>query len=305
MRIFVVVLFSAFGANIAFAVPINISEIIYPQTKTTHFGQADDVGFAARAPPLAVSNVAGSGGTGVALCTIGGYAIIIHGLDNASTGMDIFISGEGQQTIGAVQLQALGDALGLPQSVIDATILAYDIAGPIGVTGTVAFGRLSRTDVVQDVVDTATNRGLGSNSYVELLPRSIGSQADNFSGGAYQTVRTTEETVIYRSFGGDARLQGGYATPTQGASRSDLAIEPDWGNSMRFEATVIVPRGTTLNVGTAGPQATLPGGGSQILMPRGWNGIPVNNNTVRITDTSTGRTYSYNEFATEFPDLTR
>ena len=105
---------------------------------------------------------AGSGGTGVALCTIGGYAIIIHGLDNASTGMDIFISGQGQQTIGAVQLQALGDALGLPQSVIDATILAYDIAGPIGVTGTVAFGRLSRTASVQNIVDTATNREIWS-----------------------------------------------------------------------------------------------------------------------------------------------
>ncbi len=111
--------------------------------------------------------------------------------------------------------------------------------------------------------------------------------------------------MIYRSFGGDARLQGGYASPTQGASRADLAIEPDWGNTMRFEARVTVPSGTTLNVGSAGPQATLPGGGSQILMPRGWDGIPVNNNTVRITDTTTGRTYSYDEFATEFPDLAR
>lgn len=103
---------------------------------------------------------AGSGGTGVALCTIGGYAVIIHGFDNAATGMDVFISGEGQQTIGADVLQALGDSLGLPQSAIDATILAYDIAGPVGVTGTVAMRGLPRTGVVQDIVDTVRNRTL-------------------------------------------------------------------------------------------------------------------------------------------------
>jgi hypothetical protein len=55
--LFVALLFSTLGASMALAVPMATSEIIYPQTKTTYFSQPDDVSFAARAPPLAVTNV--------------------------------------------------------------------------------------------------------------------------------------------------------------------------------------------------------------------------------------------------------
>lgn len=52
----------------------------------------------------------------------------------------------------------------------------------------------------------ATNRGFGSDAFVEVLRQNIGARADDFTDGVYQTVRTTEETVIYRAFGGEARL---------------------------------------------------------------------------------------------------
>ncbi|HIE30063.1 TPA: hypothetical protein EYP66_22590, partial [Candidatus Poribacteria bacterium] len=45
----------------AFAMPMMASEIIYSQTETTPIAEGDDVGFAARAPPLAVPNVAATG----------------------------------------------------------------------------------------------------------------------------------------------------------------------------------------------------------------------------------------------------
>ena len=54
----VVMLFSAFGANMAFVMPIAASDFSYPQAEIAHLAQADDVGFSACAPPLAAANVA-------------------------------------------------------------------------------------------------------------------------------------------------------------------------------------------------------------------------------------------------------
>ena len=62
LRLFAVLLVSAFGANMAFAVPMTASEISFHQTENTVLAQPMDVGFAARAPPLAVPNVAVKGG---------------------------------------------------------------------------------------------------------------------------------------------------------------------------------------------------------------------------------------------------
>ena len=62
LHLCVVRLFSALGASIAFAVPMTASEISFFQAETPHFTQADDVGFTARAPPMAVSNTEASAG---------------------------------------------------------------------------------------------------------------------------------------------------------------------------------------------------------------------------------------------------
>jgi hypothetical protein len=53
------------------------------------------------------------------------------------------------------------------------------------------------------------------------------------------------------------------------------ALLPEWNNSREFEATLEVPAGQILNVGTVAPQTTmsgavLPGGADQILLPRDW-----------------------------------
>ena len=65
LRLFVAMLFSALGASMVFAVPLMTSDITYFQAETTLFAQADNVGFTARAPPTAMSNVAATGGTTV------------------------------------------------------------------------------------------------------------------------------------------------------------------------------------------------------------------------------------------------
>lgn len=75
LRFCVVMLLSAFGTNMAFAVPTSVSNITYFQPETTHSAQGGDVGFAARAPPLAIANVAVTGG----ITAIQGGAFSLHG----------------------------------------------------------------------------------------------------------------------------------------------------------------------------------------------------------------------------------
>ena len=75
-----VMLFSVFGTNIAFAVPLVTSEIIYPQTEITHFTQGENVGFTARAPPMAAASVVGTGGVTV----IQSSAFFLHGQETVA-----------------------------------------------------------------------------------------------------------------------------------------------------------------------------------------------------------------------------
>lgn len=65
LRFCVVMLLSAFGTNMAFAVPTSASNITYFQPETTHFAQGANVSFASRAPPIAVANIEITGGVTV------------------------------------------------------------------------------------------------------------------------------------------------------------------------------------------------------------------------------------------------
>ena len=80
LRLCVVLLFSISGVSMAFAVPLVTSDITYFQTETTDFVQIDDTGFAARAPPVAVANVAITGG----VTSIQGSAFALHGQESVA-----------------------------------------------------------------------------------------------------------------------------------------------------------------------------------------------------------------------------
>lgn len=92
---------------------------------------------------------------------------------------------------------------------------------------------------------------------------------------------------MYRVSGGSAKEVGSYMsmTPQGGGLQSqfDLALNPVWGNTTENITKVVVPKGTTIYEGIAAPQniydslgnviGTLPGGGSQVYIPKvegGW-----------------------------------
>lgn len=61
--------------NAVVAAPTGAGEITFYRTDTTHVAQVDDIGFTARAPPMAVSNVAATGG----VSAMQGGAFVLHG----------------------------------------------------------------------------------------------------------------------------------------------------------------------------------------------------------------------------------
>lgn len=102
---------------------------------------------------------------------------------------------------------------------------------------------------------------------------------ETFTDGIYRTVKTREPVTLYRTYGGNAKQVGAFATTKTAANRIqvkiDSALLPEWKNSRIYEAVIEVPKGQILNIGKVEKQFTrsgtkFGGGGDQILMPQGW-----------------------------------
>ncbi|WP_336648269.1 hypothetical protein [Microbacterium sp. MMO-10] len=130
-------------------------------------------------------------------------------------------------------------------------------------------------------VDTTRTNPTAIDGSVRAAPRQElpPSLAATFEDGAYRTVETTEAVTLFRVYGHSAEQGGGFATTSTSGNRINAAMEsallPEWKNSREFEATIEVPAGQVLNIGTVAPQTTmsgaiLPGGADQILLPRDW-----------------------------------
>ena len=103
---------------------------------------------------------------------------------------------------------------------------------------------------------------------------------DTYKDGQYRTVVTNEEITVYRAFGDNAEAGGAFATSNPAINRVqtkvDSAILPEWKNTLRYEAEIVIPKGTTLNIGHVGEQYTmsgarLAGDADQFLLPQNWD----------------------------------
>lgn len=121
----------------------------------------------------------------------------------------------------------------------------------------------------------------GVNSTVKYSPINPGplkkSVAESFSGATYKETVLTQDTILYRVYGGDSGKVGSYMTRIRQnggmQSQIDLALNPQWGNTAQNVTKVTVPRGTVIYEGTAASQTInggagqLIGGGNQIYIP--------------------------------------
>lgn len=85
---------------------------------------------------------------------------------------------------------------------------------------------------------------------------------------------------MYRSFGYNAEAGGAFATSSPALNRIqvkvDSAILPEWKNTLRYEAEIVIPKGSILNIGRVEKQFTisgarLAGDADQFLLPENWD----------------------------------
>ena len=109
---------------------------------------------------------------------------------------------------------------------------------------------------------------------------------NSFKDGYYRTVVTNEDITVYRVFGNNARATGAFTTSKPSLNRIqtkiDSAILPEWKNSLHYEAEIVIPKGTKLNIGKVEKQFTksgteLFGNADQFLMPENWNNSWIKN----------------------------
>lgn len=111
----------------------------------------------------------------------------------------------------------------------------------------------------------------------------------SFLNKQYQTCETLDDIILYRVFGlfsrtnGDVKGSGplgSFASTEFAESLIDvklrLALHPKWFNTKAYEEKILLPKGSTINVGIVAPVTletgmVLPGGADQILLPKDWN----------------------------------
>ena len=133
------------------------------------------------------------------------------------------------------------------------------------------------------------------NGKLELVERDILEDwvRESFLDGRYETCISREPIVMYRLYGkyqkdislpegegaSGARCAGCFVSTEFVESVIDakmrLALAPQWKNAKMYEAKLIVPAGTRMNVGVVAQVvlptgAILPGGAPQILLPQEW-----------------------------------
>ena len=131
-------------------------------------------------------------------------------------------------------------------------------------------------------------------------------QQDTFSGNSYLPYNQVygNQVKLFREFGDEAKLQGGFSTTIPNATREELALLPEWNNSRRFLAEIEPPYTEILNIGKAKAQTSktgvvYQGGGDQIVMDKN---ISLKY-TKSIIDRQTGKVYTLEEFKKTFPHL--
>jgi hypothetical protein len=106
------------------------------------------------------------------------------------------------------------------------------------------------------------------------LPNGV---ATTFRSSSYTQVTLSQDVVLYRAFGGEARQLSAYWSRTSPHGplqvQIDSALNPAWGNRATQVVTIRVPKGTVVYEGVSAAQPLagggfVSGGGSQIYIPR-------------------------------------
>ncbi|MGE6203854.1 hypothetical protein [Guptibacillus hwajinpoensis] len=168
---------------------------------------------------------------------------------------------------------------------------------PAGVGGVNSFVKNTNESSTNNIVNSVSKGNIATKSSEKLkihgeystaidndvkviekanLPEWIG---ESFKESIYRTVITEKDILLYRTYGGVAKINGSFVTTTPAVNRINAkvnsALLPDWKNSRQYEAVIEIPKGEVLNIGRVAEQNTktgalLKGDADQVLLPQGW-----------------------------------
>ncbi len=145
--------------------------------------------------------------------------------------------------------------------------------------------------------DDSTDREKNPKILIPMTDKSFKEMEESFQDGQYQKVVLSQDTILYRYFGSvpdgagvsEGTIESGrgwgsdaggqYLTRdgnlTSAQAKELLALNPDWGNSILYRATIVVPAGTEVFIGIAKKQVSesgeiVSGGGEQIVLNGYW-----------------------------------
>ena len=196
-------------------------------------------------------------------------------------------------TVGSIASNAIMDrydlnpyvAMGIGMGISGLTYRGIDWIEVDTTMGITASGGKTNEPVLSDKMKVNTDYGeystnIDENVLVVKKQELHMGLAETFKDANYRTVITNEDITVYRSFGYNADVGGAFATTTPSSSRIqtriDSVLPPEWKNSLKYEAEIIIPKRTTLNIGRVEEQFTisgarLAGDADQILLPRNWD----------------------------------
>ena len=98
------------------------------------------------------------------------------------------------------------------------------------------------------------------------IPPQYQIQVKSAFGPDVKVTTLTQDTTVYRYYGGDSAASSYWVTPNKVANPiSELALPP--GNTAQYVDTIVLPKGTTILEGTVAPNFGQPGGGYQFYVP--------------------------------------
>ena len=121
----------------------------------------------------------------------------------------------------------------------------------------------AKPDVQQGTAEGAENV---DNFIKANIPPQYQTQVKNAFGSDIKVTTLTQDTTVYRYYGGDSAASSYWVTPNKVANPiSELALPP--GNTAQYVDTIVLPKGTTILEGTVAPNFGQPGGGYQYYVP--------------------------------------
>lgn len=81
---------------------------------------------------------------------------------------------------------------------------------------------------------------------------------ESFLDSNYRPVTANQDITVYRVFGRNANAQGAFVSTSPALNKIqakiDAALLPEWKNTRAYEAEILIPKGTQLDIGKVAPQ---------------------------------------------------